>query len=364
MYRRDSVDAKTTDITNLSRSHPSCVYQISDGDITAENLAANAPLVFVLHGRNQFNSWSYSLGFNRLADADGFAVAYPQGITINSSTRKKSSSVSEEGLAAKNAATMKTQKTVTVCDDGDTFEKAGVTYICRNGQWRKGKGYDYKKANDAKSKTGKNAAKSRRKRKGYISWNASNQGIDLGRADDVGFLSMLARYLQAEHNLNPDQTFVTGFSMGGYMSYTLACEASDVFKAAAPVAALMDTGVFNTCEPKIPVPILHIHGTADWLVPITGNVDKKDESTIGPSVTDVIGLWSGFNSCTSRDTAGITDTTTAYYCRNGISGNEVHYYKISDHNHIWPGKSVHKKGYVDDSGIDATEIIWAFFSKY
>jgi len=159
---------------------------------------------------------------------------------------------------------MKTRKAVTVCEDGDTFEKAGVSYACRNGQWGtgKGKGYDYKKATDAKSKTGKDAARSGRKRRGFISWNASNQGIDLGRADDVGFLSMLARYLQAEHNLNPDQTFVTGFSMGGYMSYTLACQASDVFRAAAPVAALMRTEVFNSCSPKTPMPILHIHGTA------------------------------------------------------------------------------------------------------
>ena len=329
-----------------------------------ENLPANAPLVFVLHGRGQSSSWSYSLGFNRLADANGFAVAYPQGITVDISVPKESSSVFKKEFAKKDAVKMKTQKSGSVCEDGDTFEKARVTYTCRNGQWGKGRGTDYRKANNAKSKTGKDAAKSKTMQYRYTCWNASNQDTDPCRADDVGFLSMLAKHLQAEYDLNPDQTFVTGFSKGGYMSYALACQASDVFRAAAPVAALMDTGVYNTCSPKAPMPILHIHGTADRMVPITGNVDKTDGSIIGPDVAAIIKLWSGFSKCTPGGTATISNAATAHYCRDGIGGNEVHYYKISDHDHLWPGKDVDKKGYVDKSGMNATETIWDFFSKY
>ena len=43
-----------------------------------ENLPANAPLLLVLHGRGQTNQEFYELGFNDLADKNGFAVAYPQ----------------------------------------------------------------------------------------------------------------------------------------------------------------------------------------------------------------------------------------------------------------------------------------------
>ena len=49
------------------------------------------------------------------------------------------------------------------------------------------------------------------------------------------------------------------------MNYTLGCRAGPVVKAAAPVAALMDAGVFGQCNSATPVPIFHIHGTRDSL---------------------------------------------------------------------------------------------------
>ena len=185
-------------------------------------------------------------------------------------------------------------------------------------------------------------------------WNAAN---DKG-VDDVDFLSKLAQYLQSEHALDPVRTFVTGFSLGGYMSYTLACQASDVFKAAAPVAALMDGKVFNDCKPSVPMSIFHIHGTNDSLVPIGGN--PKDDS---PSVAATIDFWVKLNGCTPDGTAAISKNTTAHYYRNGVGGNEVHYYEISGCEHLWPGLPIEKKGSVDESGFNAAEAIWDFFSK-
>jgi len=97
---------------------------------------------------------------------------------------------------------------------------------------------------------------------------------------------------------------------------------------------------------------------------VTAKNSCAGHNHFGQHVADIIGLWSGLNDCTAGDSADITDTTTAYYCRNGTNGNEVHYYKIRDHNHIWPGMPAGKKGYFDKSGIDAAEVIWDFFSKY
>jgi polyhydroxybutyrate depolymerase len=168
-----------------------------------ENLPANAPLLFVLHGRGQTNQWAYGLGFNDLADKNGFAVAYPQS-----------------------------------------------TYAYFGG----------KDQNDPEAFK-------------LFEWNAHN---DPTRVDDVDFLSKLARSLQSEHALNPDQTFVAGFSKGGYMSYTLACQASETFKGVAIVAALMDNNVYENCSPPPnPMPVLHIHGTEDQAVPISGNIVKS-----------------------------------------------------------------------------------------
>ena len=121
----------------------------------------------------------------------------------------------------------------------------------------------------------------------------------------------------------------------------------------------MAADVFDQCNPTAPMPIFHIHGTADWMVPIDGN--PKDGS---PSVAAIIDLWVQLNGCSADGTATISENTTAYYYRNGIDGNEVHYYEISDHDHLWPGLPIDKKEYGDQSGINATEAIWDFFSNY
>ena len=65
-------------------------------------------------------------------------------------------------------------------------------------------------------------------RDGKRYWNA-NWYLTISSTDDVAYLSELARDLQAEHQLDPERTFAFGMSNGGYMSYTLACEAHDVF---------------------------------------------------------------------------------------------------------------------------------------
>ncbi len=94
-------------------------------------------------------------------------------------------------------------------------------------------------------------------------------------------------------------------------------------------------------------------------MPIAGN--PKDGS---PSVTAIIDFWVKLNRCRADGTATISKNTTAHYCRNGIGGNEVHYYEISGHDHLWPGLPAGKKGFVDQSGVNATEAIWAFFSNF
>ena len=75
----------------------------------------------------------------------------------------------------------------------------------------------------------------------YSFWNVGYDWHVDETVDDVGFSTFLAQYLQTEYNLSAQNTFSTGMSNGGDMSYLLACQASDVFKAVAPVAGWMMT---------------------------------------------------------------------------------------------------------------------------
>ena len=73
-------------------------------------------------------------------------------------------------------------------------------------------------------------------------WNAN---FEEGTGD-IGFLTSLADFLVDEYGLNKDNVYVGGFSNGGFMSYTLAINASDTFKKVAVVAGLMSEGDWFT----------------------------------------------------------------------------------------------------------------------
>jgi polyhydroxybutyrate depolymerase len=63
-------------------------------------------------------------------------------------------------------------------------------------------------------------------------WNAD---LDLSETDDVGFLTSLAEHLQEEHIFDSERTYISGISNGGLLSYTVACQQPETFKAMASI---------------------------------------------------------------------------------------------------------------------------------
>ena len=57
--------------------------------------------------------------------------------------------------------------------------------------------------------------------------------------DDVAFVEGLVDSLQAMYSLSEQDVFSTGMSNGGDFCYMLACQASETFKAVAPVAGMI-----------------------------------------------------------------------------------------------------------------------------
>jgi polyhydroxybutyrate depolymerase len=191
-------------------------------------------------------------------------------------------------------------------------------------------------------------------RSGGFHWNAN---LNISTTKDVDFLTELASYLQKEHNLNPQRTFICGHSNGGYMSYTLACEAPEIFKAIGNVAGTMSGPSWNSCNPSRAIPILHIHGEKDPTVPIDGSMSNPGGWSGAPAVDTIIKEWALRNKCTELDSVQVSTNTKAYYHRNGTDKNEVWYYKIALYEHGWPnGQS--------GTGISASHVIWDFFSSY
>jgi polyhydroxybutyrate depolymerase len=102
--------------------------------------------------------------------------------------------------------------------------------------------------------------------------------------DDVGFMRSIVTQLRGRGNIDPKRVYATGLSNGGSMSQTLACRASDVFTAVAPVSFPLSGGttvdaIVAACRPPRPVTVVHFHGTADTVVPYqTGNTSLPDDT--------------------------------------------------------------------------------------
>jgi polyhydroxybutyrate depolymerase len=194
---------------------------------------------------------------------------------------------------------------------------------------------------------------------GYHHWNAR---LTISSTDDIGFLTEIAEHLQTEYNLDTSRTFVCGHSNGGFMSYTLACEAQEVFKAIASVAGTMSGYTWENRDEASAVPVLQIHGVEDNYVPIDGSMPAGGGWGGAPAMDTIIDFWNNLNNCTTTNTVNITANTSAYYHTGGVNGNEVWFYKINNFGHEWPGDTSIPGG--DVSGIKASEVIWEFFSQY
>jgi polyhydroxybutyrate depolymerase len=103
-------------------------------------------------------------------------------------------------------------------------------------------------------------------------WNGTNACCNFGgvEVDDVAYLRGLIEELDDSYRIDAGRVYALGHSNGGFMSYRLACEASETFVAIASLAgaAFADPG---DCVPaEFPVSVLQVHGTLDETIGYDG----------------------------------------------------------------------------------------------
>src|SRR5207237_880001 len=136
----------------------------------------------------------------------------------------------------------------------------------------------------------------------------------------------------------------------------------------APVSGTIATPKY---EPKAPVPVLHIHGTVDSLVPFEGPGPKVAAFMRFLSVEDTIACCVKCNGCaaepkithlpTPKDEFQIT--RKAYDA--GPGGAEVVLYVIEGGGHTWPGRPF-AGGILGavTMNMQANDVIWEFFRRH
>jgi polyhydroxybutyrate depolymerase len=189
-------------------------------------------------------------------------------------------------------------------------------------------------------------------------------------ADDVAFLEDVVTAVSRGAPVDASRVRVTGMSNGAMMAYRLACD-STVFTAIAPVAGTL----IGDCPHPAPVPVLHIHGTADESVPWAGGPGKRDNGGTGrvpvridgPAVPDMIAARRAAASCAApTSTVDGPVTRSVAICPGGRT---IELISVAGAGHQWPGAAPADPavtGRLDldppSTALDATTVIARFFA--
>lgn len=166
---------------------------------------------------------------------------------------------------------------------------------------------------------------------------------DISGDRDIRFVLELIKEMQKKYNIDSTRVYLSGFSMGGMFTYHAMNKIADRIAAFAPISGYPMNGA-TALESVRPIPIIHIHGTSDDVVPYS-NVKKNLE------------VWITHNGCkqpdkVTRNYRG-TGHITHHLWSEGNDGVEVVLLEMARKGH-WISNDVVKTG----------DEIWRFCSRY
>ena len=98
--------------------------------------------------------------------------------------------------------------------------------------------------------------------------NGQNKAWDISGDKDLNFIKAIINEMYNKYGIDKNRVYVSGFSMGGMMSYHVANKMGDQIAAIAPVS-----GGGSPNSPKRAMPIMHTHGTTDDVVNYNSTVN-------------------------------------------------------------------------------------------
>ena len=194
----------------------------------------------------------------------------------------------------------------------------------------------------------------------YGSYSLGDIELNAGVNDD-GFILAILDTLINNYNVDTDSVFVSGFSMGGFMSNKMAVKHADRIKAIASVSGTL--GHFQAFEPTGNINTMHIHGTAD------GTISYADASfsvqglsiQVGMGAEALVETWRNYNQCSTEpivynfeDTKNDGLTFEQYTYKNAETGKKTVFIKVNNGTHDWYNGS--------SNDIDYNTEIYKFFT--
>ena len=199
------------------------------------------------------------------------------------------------------------------------------------------------------------------------SWNGGgccDPALSAG-LDDVGFAKAIAEDVAAQGNIDGRRIYATGHSNGSIMAQRLACDASDFFAAVAGVAApVLFQSAAPTCTPARPMPVLHVAGIDDMVVPYLGGPTLVLPAVLVASAADNFLHWRTVGGCTSASpdvletfpTGGSCATYNA--CAGGVQVSLCSLHGTDGLKHFLGA------GYSNSEGVQTPQRLWDFLSQF
>lgn len=161
-------------------------------------------------------------------------------------------------------------------------------------------------------------------------------GNDSYESDSL-FLGDMIQEIIKEFNIDEDKVYIIGVSNGGFMSYRLACDYSELIAGIMPICGSNYYDLESSCRASSPVHVLHIHGTRDRIIPYGGGRNSRSASG------NVYNWATVVNGCSST----FEESSTA----------RSDYLTIPS-NHGWGNRlqSVNPIRYIDDGCLADTEL--------
>lgn len=169
-----------------------------------------------------------------------------------------------------------------------------------------------------------------------------DRGWDIGGNRDLNFIKAIINQMVKDYDIDRNKVYMSGFSMGGMLTYHCMNNLSDVIAAFAPISGY-PMGGFN-CTAKRPIPVIHTHGTGDDVVVFSG-VQSKIDNLVAfnkcSKTATVTANYKGFGHITRRVWSG------------GTNGVKVELLELANKGH-----------WVSNDGLLTVQEIWDFCKNY
>lgn len=195
---------------------------------------------------------------------------------------------------------------------------------------------------------------------------AWNSGVSIGSmsinndVDDSGLMMAILDDLIATYNVDQNNVFCTGFSMGGFMSNRMAMEHGDRIRAIASVSGTIGNAIANA-TPVGHVSAMHIHGTGDQTVTYA-DASYGGYISVGLGAEATVEYWRNYNQCSATPTHtdypdNVSDGLTfeKFLYEGGTNGTKTAFIKVTGGDHTWY--------YTPNNDIDYTTEIYNFFAS-